>query len=398
MMGKAFAGLILAIIVVLMVAAGSVVEDVGPDEIVAIQAPVSGNISWYTTPGLKPQWLGTVRRFKKRDIYAFQNKIRFNDGGHAVMNGSIQYEMPTDEDHLLAILVRFGSQEAVQEQLVKTVVDKATYMTGPLMSSKESYAEKRNSLIWYVEDQVRGGVYKTTQSDVREKDPITGIEKTMTVVKLVKDEQGTVMRQEEAVLAEFGIKPFNFAITDLPYDDAVEKQIQAQQKAVMEVQTSMAESKKSEQRALTVEQEGKAKAAEAKWEQEAIKAKAVTEAQQQKEVAEMAASKELEVQTLKAQTAEQYRIEQIRRAEADSTYKAKVMQADGALTQKLTAYKEVMGFWAQAFSQYRGNIVPSIQMAGGGAAGGNGAQDFMSLLSMKAAKDLSLDLALPAHD
>ena len=65
------------------------------------------------------------------------------------------------------------------------------------------------------------------------------------------------------------------------------------------------------------------------------------------------------------------------------------MQADGALDKKLEAYKEVQGYWADAFSKYQGSIVPQIQ-TGGNA--GNGALNFMELMSMKSARDLALDL------
>lgn len=40
-------------------------------------------------------------------------------------------------------------------------------MTGPLMSSKESYAEKRTNLIRFIEDQISNGVYKTAQKDIK---------------------------------------------------------------------------------------------------------------------------------------------------------------------------------------------------------------------------------------
>src|SRR5262249_46634539 len=153
-------------------------------------------------------------------IYAFEDTVRFNDGGHAQMVGSIQYELPLDADHLSAIHARFGSQDALANQLIKTVVDKSVYMTGPLMSSKESYAEKRNALIWYVEDQVNDGVYRTLQREQRVKDPITDQEKTITVVEIVL-KNGMPDRQEEAVLKSFAIKPFNFSITQLKYDDQV---------------------------------------------------------------------------------------------------------------------------------------------------------------------------------
>ena len=66
------------------------------------------------------------------------------------------------------------------------------------------------------------------------------------------------------------------------------------------------------------------------------------------------------------------------------------MQANGALDQKLEAYKTVQKYWADAFSKYPGAIVPMIQT--GGNSSGNGALNFAELMSMKAAKDLALDL------
>jgi hypothetical protein len=69
--------------------------------------------------------------------------------------------MPFDEQNLTGLHVRYGSHEAIAQQLIRTVVEKAVYMTGPLMSSKESYAEKRNELLRLMEDQVQRGVYRT---------------------------------------------------------------------------------------------------------------------------------------------------------------------------------------------------------------------------------------------
>ena len=78
---------------------------------------------------------------------------------------------------------------------MERVIDKAIYMSGPLMSSKESYAEKRNALITYVEDQITHGVYQTRQHDVKTTDPITGVEKTITAVEIVADDKGMPRRQ-----------------------------------------------------------------------------------------------------------------------------------------------------------------------------------------------------------
>lgn len=65
------------------------------------------------------------------------------------------------------------------------------------------------------------------------------------------------------------------------------------------------------------------------------------------------------------------------------------MPADGALEKKLDAYKSVQQMWADAFSKYQGNIVPTTQMGGGPSM--NGATTFMELMTAKAARDLALD-------
>jgi len=381
--GKIFAaGIVLIMAVVGFFTLGNLAENVDADEIVVIQSPVSGELTWYKTPGMKWQGFGKVTRYRKRSIYEFVSQIRFNDGAHATMKGSIQYELPLTDKNLADIHTKFGSQEAVQKQLVQTVVDKSIYMSGPLMSSKESYAEKRNALINYVEDQVARGVYKTTQRDDRQKDPITGAEKTVTIVEIVHGKDDALpLRQEEAVLASFQVKPFNFAITALDYDDAVEKQIGEQQKATMGVQTAMAEARKAEQAAITAEKDGMAKAAKAKWEQEVLKAKAVTEAQQKLEVAE-----------LDAKAAEQEKRASILRGEGEGERKRLVMAADGALTQKLDAYIKVSQMYATAMATYKGQWVPSVVMGQNGQSG-NGAQTMIDMLTAKAASDLSVDLS-----
>ena len=395
-MQRVVAIVVAAAAVVMILLTGQIWQNVDADEIVVIQSPVSGDLTWHTTPGLKWQGLGKVTTYHKRSIYSFDAKMRFNDGAHGTMKGSIQYELPTDEHNLTAIHVRFGSQAAVQAQLVETVVNKAIYMTGPLMSSKESYAERRNALISYVEDQVERGVYQTRQSDVRERDPVTGVDKTVTKVEIIV-EGGAPKRQEEAVLTSFGIKPFNFSIGSLDYDQAVEQQIAAQQQATMDVQTAMAEAKKAEQRALTVEQQGRAEAMKAKWQQETEKAREVTKAEQEKSVAVTAAQKALEVARLEAEASEQYRISQLRRAEGDAGYKKQVLAADGALAQKLETFERVQMGWANAFAQRK---VPATVLGGGaGAPGGDGdVQALLQLLTAQTAKSIALDMAVPARE
>jgi hypothetical protein len=381
---KIATGVIIAILAVITLAfSGKIFENVDANEIMVIQSPLAGRLTWYTAAGIKPQWFGRTTNYTKRDIYRISVPVRFNDGGHGTLHGSIQYELPLDSVHLTAIHVTYGSRAAIQQQLVQTVANKAVYMTGPLMSSKESYAERRNDLIRYVEDQVQNGVYRTRTKEVKIRDPISGTEKTVAVVEIVAGENGMPERQESSVLGTFGIKTFNFAIDSLPYDVTVETQIQQQQQLAMQVQTAIAEARQSEQRAITAQKNGEANAATARWEQEVVRAKAVTQAQQQ-----------LDVARLDAQSAEQFRRAEILRGEGEGARRRLAMQADGALDKKLEAWIKVNQFYATAIQGYAGAWVPNVVMGGNGSGlAGSGANALIDLLTAKTARDLGLDLS-----
>lgn len=383
------------VLVVGLTLVGNLFVSANQDDIMVIQNPVTGSLTWYKNGGMHMQWFGKVTKYHKRSQFWFsaakdQGKsedqsiiVRFNDGGHANLSGSISWEMPLDDAHLTLIQQQYGSQDAVEQQLIRTNVEKAVYMTGPLMSSAESYAERRNDLIHLIEDQVQNGVLQTSTVESKEPDPITGEQKTVSHVQIKADTSGKFLRQEESPLVHFGIKTYNLSINNVKYDPTVEAQIQKQQEAKMLVQTAIANAKKAEQDKITVEKNGEAEAARAKWEQEVIKAKEVTAAQQR-----------LDVANLDRQAAEQYKLTEQLKGEGEGAYARAKMQANGALEQKLDAYIKVQQAWAQAISQYQGNITPQV-VTGGSSGGNNSALGLMELLQIKAAKDLALDMNIP---
>lgn len=377
--GAVITGAIVVVVLILGLAIGVIHQDA--QEILVAQSP-TGILSVYTTAGWHFLPFSRTTKYPRRASYDFKSPIRFNDGGQAKMLGSVQYEMPTDDKTLLYLHSQYGSAATLQKQLVERVVDKAIFMSGPLMSSRESYAERKAELVNDVEDQINNGVFQTRQKDQDVVDPITGVKKTATVVEIVTDEKGLAMRQEQPVLRPFGIKTFNFTIAEIDYDQVIEAQIKQQQQITMDVQTAIANTKKAEQQAITVAKQGEADAAKAKWEQEVIKAKAVTAAQQELEVSQLATKK-----------AEQEKQALLLKADGEAEYKRRIMVADGALAQKLATYERVQGKWAEAFAQYKGNLVPST-VFGAGANATPSAQTFMDLMTAKAAKDLQLDMNL----
>jgi regulator of protease activity HflC (stomatin/prohibitin superfamily) len=376
-----------------LIAIPSLVENLDAHEVMVIQSPVDGTLVVHTDPGVKYQGFGKVTKYPRRAQYAFEaksktdegnsKKLRFNDGGHANLSGSVSWEMPLKPDAIIAIHKTFGSAEGVEQQAVAKMLDAAIYLAGPLMSSTESSGERRAELVQAINDQAEHGVYVTRVIEKETKDPITGAIKSVSVTEIVRDKDGNPKRQQGSILGEFGIKLLPLSIKDLSYDKIVEDQIAQRQKATTEVQIAQANAKRAEQDAITIAKQGEATAAKAKWEQETIKAKEVTEAQQK-----------LEVATLGAKEAEQYKREQILRGEGDAQRRAAVMNADGALDKKLETAVEINKVWAEAYAKYQGAQVPQVVFGNGSGQNGNAvtsAQNIMDMFAVKTARELGVD-------
>lgn len=385
------------LVVLFFVMAGSLWENVPANEIVVIQHPINGTLKWCIAPGLYWQGFGAPTHYPRSYTFWFSAKpdqgkrnvdqsmkTRFYDGGHGNISGSVQIDMPLSEKELTELHIRFHGPEGIEQNLIRTVFEKSVYMSGPLMSSKESYAEKRPILIFYIEDQALHGVYQTTTQDVRQKDPLTGVERTITLTKIIEDPKapGGMARQEESPLVRFGLRAYNMNINSIEYNKVVEDQILTQQEGTMAVQTAMINAKKAEQDAITVTETGKANAARAKWEQEMLKAKAVTLAAQEFEVAEWA-----------RKAAEQTKQRDILLGEGESKKRQLLMAADNQLEIKLKYWLEANKFYADAVGKH--TWVPQIQMGATTGAPGSAAADLVNLLTAKTAKELGLDMTMP---
>lgn len=374
---------------------GKLWEDVDAGEVVVVQDPFDGDLHVYKEPGWVWQGYGKATHYRKSNQFWFNSPkdstekkiqdrsipVQWSDGAPSSISGSIRYDLPLDEQQIIKIHSIFGSQEALEQQLIKTNLEKSVYMTGPLMSSKESYAEKKNDLIFYIEDQVSRGVYKTRQVETKIIDELTNDERTITKVEIV-EKDGLPLRQEKSPIAEYGIRIYNISVNKISYSNTVENQIRQQQKAIMDVQLAVANAKKAEQDAITVAKQGEANAAKAKWEQEVIKAKLVTEAESRKKVSE-----------LEVLTAENNKRKMVLEGEGEAAKKRAIMQADGALKDKLDAWVKSQQFWADAFANYKGNVVPYYVASPNSGGYTNGATQFMEIMGMKAARDLNLDMS-----
>lgn len=380
---KGFTGGLIALFIGLIVILESFINlDAG--EIAVVQSVFDGELEVVTEPGPKPVWFGKVTRYPKQRAYIFDEDtaapVQFNDGGTAMLIGSINWNMPLDAPSVLKIHKNFQGADAVEQNAVIKSINSAIYLSGPLMSSTESAGERRSELVQLINDQAKLGVY-VTRVTTEEVTDIGGDKRTVRVTNIVRGEDGQPMRQQSSLLAEYNIGIQPLAIKKLNYDNIVSGQIVDRQKATTAVELAKAEALKSEQDAKTAAAKGEADATKAKWEQEVIKAKAVTEAQQKFEVAK-----------LDAQAAEQTKLKLILEGQGEAEKKRLVMQADGALEKKLEAWVKAQGYWANAFKDRQGDIVPRTLVGGNGSNGAASVNSIMDMFAVNQAKQLSLNM------
>ena len=377
-----YAAVGIVIAIVFLASLGSIGEDVKNEQIVVCQKPFTGHMEYWTTPGYKWQWFGTLTHYYKTQQLWFGSEdnqkkqqgnpipVIFNDASDGMIYGSLRVKLPTDTKYLTRIQTDYNGMDRLMEDLVRPTVTKVIYASGPLMSAFESYAEKKNNLIEYITDQLNNGVYTTTVKTVEVIDPITGDKKTNKIAVLIQDSTapGGYRRSEASPFQYYGLEIGQVAVSKIGYSDKVLNQIAQQQESNMLVQTSKARTLAAQQEAIRAEEEGKATAMKAKWEQEKVKAVEVVKAQQEFEVAELAAKKAVEVsKKVKAE------------GEAEAYRQAKLVQA-GLSPKERAEYemKTKIGV-AQALA---GIKLPTVVMAGGNGNGTNAAMDAMGLRMM----------------
>lgn len=411
---KKILGVVIAILALIFCYFGgsSMFEKIEANEIAVIQSPIKGEITIHTTAGTVWQGWGKVTKYPRSSEFVFIDKapagvtantssikVRFNDGGHAMIGGGLRWEAPLDETHIRDMHILYGSHEAVENQLILKVLQKALGMTGPIMSSFESSSARRPELQGFVEDQFLRGTYKMTSKDERKVDATTGLVTNVRVVEILKDPKTNVpLREETSPIETLGIKAFNLTLSSIEYDPVTEAQLVKQQQSSMEVQLAIAEAKKAEQETATEQAKGAAAAAKAEWAQKALAATAVTEAQMKKDVALLDASTKLEAAQLETQAAEQKKLAEILMGEGEAMRRQLVMAADSALDAKLSAWVAVNTAYATSIGNYTGNWVPSVVFgkdSDTATANSGGASQLLDLLTAKTAKDLSIDMTIP---
>lgn len=375
-----------------------------------VQYP-TGKLYVKFSPGIYPQWFGTATIYN--DVITFDYdksstdvgssisqtgiSVRYQDGGTGSVYGKARFTLPSDEATMLHLHKAFRSNSGVSQKLIKSVTEEGMNLTAGLMSSEEAYAEKRSIYTQWASQQISKGKFQTQLEQISTVDESTGKAVTKNVPVISYGSNGLPVHLDSD-LADYGIDVNGFQITDWDFEPKTLQQIATKREATMAIITAIANAERAKQDAITSEEQGKANVMTAKYQKEVVKEQAVVDAQREKEVAVISAEKNVEVarqQRLEAEqkklAAVEYKQEQILRGEGDGTYKRLVIEADGALAQKLKTYEAVMERFAMAIEKQK--WVPEVQMGGNAdASGGSNAMTLIEMMSVKAAKDLALDM------
>lgn len=391
-----------------------------------IQYP-SGSLRVKFEPGVYMQWFGKTTEYN--DVVTFDYDkvlegtssieqegvpVRYQDGGTGTIYGKARFKLPSDEESMIAIHKEFRGNDGIAYKLIKAVVEETMNHTAGFMSSEQSYAEMRGTYAEWARDQLENGKYQTVQKEIttveagfefclenhltkEQQKECENVKRTTKVVPEIRYVDGMPAHSESDIKA-YNIDVSGFQMVDWGYEQKTLQQIASKREATMAIITAKANAERAKQDAITAEQQGLANVMQARYEKEVEKEKAVVDAQRVAQVAVIEAQKLVDVASEQKKEAEQkklaaaeYKQEQILRGQGDAAYKKAVLEADGALAQKLATYETVMNRFAMAIEKQK--WVPEVQMgAGAGSAGVSSAQQLIDMLSVKTAKDLSLDL------
>lgn len=399
-------------VVFVLIGANFGINDAG--ERTVIQYP-TGKLLVKFTPGIYFKAFGTTEVYKDVITFDFDKDpsstptslnytgiaVRYQDGGTGKVFGKARFALPDNEEQMIRLHKDFRSNDAVAYKLIKTLSEESMNLTAGLMTSEESYAEKRGIFTQWAEEQIASGKFFTELKSVVEeqKDTKERVIRNIPVIKYGTDGQPL---HHSSDFKNYGIKVSGFQITDWDFEQKTLDQISRKREATMGIITAKADAERARQEALTAEEQGKKNVMVDKYAKEQEKIQAVVDAEKEKEVAVTKAMQGVLVAEQAKLEAEQkrlaaiaYKQEQILRGEGDSEYKRLVMSADGALTAKLDAWKTVHLRYAEAIEKQK--WVPDIQMGSSANASASPATDLIEMLKAQTAKELKLDMTVKGN-
>lgn len=382
-----------------------------------------------TDVGYATKWFGRATPWKQAQTLQFTMsdtdttdegvavqgfKVTFLGNVDATVEASTRFRMPQGEQ-FLRIAREYRTPENFMATAVAPAVKETLQTTASLMSADDYFAGARSEFGAEFENQLKQGQYVIKRKEVVRKNIrgrneqvglVSGVapeideasQRTDFVTEKMSDNTGNPIRKAQQFVG-LGVEVVEARITNILPNDMYRQRMVKVQTALAELAVARQNRLKEEEEKLLVTARGE-KEVEAKR-QETLKEQIeqTTKAQTAKQLAIIDAER-LQESARIAKATSQELLDKAKidaqatktLADAEAYAKEAVIKADGALDKKLEAFVKTQEVWAKAYSVAP---VPVTVMGGSGEAGrGNASQDFMSILAVKAAKDLQLDMTV----
>lgn len=383
-----------------------------------------------TDVGYATKWFGRATPWKQAQTLQFTMnegdttdegvavqgfKVVFLGNVDATVEASTRFRMPQGEQ-FLRIAREYRTPENFMATAVAPAVKETLQTTASLMSADDYFAGARSEFGAEFENQLKQGQYVIKRKEVVRKNVrgrneqvglVSGVaevgvdessQRSDFVTEKMSDSTGNPVRKAQQFVG-LGVEVVEARITNILPNDMYRQRMVKVQTALAELAVARQNRLKEEEEKLLVTARGE-KEVEAKR-QETLKEQIeqTTKAQTSKQLAIIDAERLQESARIAKNTSQEL-LDKARidaqatktLADAEAYAKEAVIKADGALDKKLEAFVKTQEVWAKAYSVAP---VPTTVMGGNGEAGrGNASQDFMSILAMKAAKDLQLDMTV----
>ena len=346
--------------------------------------------------------------------------VRLADNWSADVTQATRFGIPKDRDAFIKMHKDFKSPDTLIRTTLKPAVTSSLDSVANMFTMEEYYAggqrdafktEYLNAVSkgrpeverLLVEKQGGPQVNKLAPSDdVNVVDTSEVGDNTVRVFKMEKvlDESGNPIRQPHNYV-NYGISVSSAIVENLDPDDIFEAQIQERKNAASRRMVAQQKRLEQEEQRLLVIQTGQTEKAKRQADAQVEQIEKTTNAETTKQLALVEASKIKEEAAIAKETA-QILLEKARLeaqtietlADAEAYQKRVVIEADGALAQKLEAWVTSQKYWAEATSNIN---VPTTVFGSGGDNQGSAlgmTEAFMSLMTAKTAKDLQLDMSI----
>ena len=328
---------------------------------------------------------------------------RFTDSVTADISVTALFQLPVIEKDFLKMAVAFRTQENLENTTLIPVLREVVRNSARTMTAQDYIAGKGGEFENSILDQLREGIYLLDIREIRPEGKVDvnqsggdrGIEQSQMVkyeVRKTRDADGKILRKPTALL-DYKIIVSQANIASVDPEPKFKAMLALQRDAAAQASVKKQEAKRAEYDKQKIIAEGEASKAQIQVDQEKL--------QITKLIAAETMLKEAKIDLMQAKIQKEKEVQVAAKvkiaADAQAYAKRKVIEADGALTQKLAAFNQAVEDISKGWANRK---VPQQVITFGGAGGDSAASGspeevriMMGMMMAEMAKqNLKLDL------